>query len=131
MPTHDDANKLFYRGIHALKQDRAHDALGFFVRALDLYRQVEGTEEKQADCMSGVASTLRILGRIPEAETLYRKSLSIYRENKGTVLGQAFLLVDLASILHVLDRDSEATRLYREALGLFTTVDNTAKEQAD
>ena len=62
---------------------RREEAVATYRRARALYEDTNGTEHDQANCLRGLANTLRHLGREEEAEPLYHQALALYEQFDG------------------------------------------------
>ena len=118
-PNHDDPDHLFHEGVEALHRDELPQAAALFRRALELYKNLYGTERQQADCLYNLANTVSDLGRRGEAEPRYRQALALYEQIDGTEENQANCLNNLAATVFNLGREGEAEPLYRRALTLY------------
>jgi serine/threonine protein kinase/Flp pilus assembly protein TadD len=85
--------------------------------ALDLLRQSSPHSEKESTALQQLGVSLKKLGRLDEAEGLYRESLAIRREIAGKDDEEAVsTITSLAELLRVQGRLDEAEALHREAL---------------
>ena len=89
------------------------------------------TEENQATCLYLLATTLRALGQLAEAEPYYLQALTLYQTLPNTEKQQAECLYNLATTLRELGQLANAEHYYRQALTLYQDIPGTEHEQAN
>ena len=124
------AKEAFDGGCRLFEAGHLPDAIAAFMRALEFYRQVEGTERQQADCLLDTGITLYEVGRHEEALTSYRDALDLYRGLQGTQKEQATCLNNTGNTLYGVGRYEEALTAYQQAADFYRTLPGTERQQA-
>ena len=124
------AEEAFDGGCRLFEAGHLPDAIAAFMRALEFYRQVEGTEHQQAGCLGNTGLALGRVGRYEEALTAYRDALAAYRTLPDTERQQADCLVNTGVALGEIGRYEEALSSYRDALAAYRTLPGTQHQQA-
>ena len=125
------AEEAFSGGYRLFEARHLPEAIAVFMRALELYRQVEGTEHQQAGCLGNTGLALGRVGRYEEALTSYRDALAAYRTLPGTERQQAKCLFNTGVTLYGVGRYEEALTAYRDALAAYRTLPDTERQQTD
>ena len=110
---------LSLRSLGNLRRDRGEPgaAAELFARALAVHRaRSDETHTDVAALATDLASCLRPLGRLDEAEALAREALELRRKDASDPLAAAESLVELGKIAAARGEDAEAARLLEEAL---------------
>ena len=134
----EQAENLFGTGHKGLRGRRYKKALDAYRQAQNLYRQVDGTQQDQADCLEVIAVTFLTMGHYEEALDAYLQALDLYYELPNTQKNQAHTQEAQADCLHntgyALRRmgcHEEALAAFRQALDIYRQVYGTQKNQAN
>lgn len=110
------------------RQGRFKETLDAFKEFLELFRQVEGSEKDQGDCLHGIGAVRGDLGDYEEALAAGDEALELFGQVEGCQEDQADCLFR-AGLLEGSYEDSLAA--YRQALDLFRQVEGSQEDQAD
>lgn len=97
----------------------SNSALSTLRKARDLYRQVGGTQEEQANCLHVIGRTLGAMGRHEEAVAAYREALGVYYRLLDSGRDRADCLHELGDALNEQGRYEEALVAYQGALDIY------------
>ena len=125
------ADEAFSGGYRLFEAGHLPEAIAAFMRALELYRQVEDTERQQASCLNNTGNILGGMGQYEEALSSYRDALALFRTLPGTQRQQADCLLDTGITLYEVGRYEEALTAYQQALAAYRTLPGTERQQAN
>lgn len=120
------------------RQGRFKETLDAFKESLELFRQVEGSEKDQGDCLHGIGAVRGDLGDYEEALAAGDEALELFGQVEGTQNEQAYCRYNMAISLRKmgsyeesLDAYKEALPLFRQALEAYARLEDSEEEQAD
>ena len=120
------------------RQGRFKETLDAFKESLELFRQVEGSEKNQGDCLHGIGAVCGDLGDYEEALAAGDEALELFGQVEGTQNEQAYCRYNMAISLRKmgsyeesLDAYKEALPLFRQALEAYARLEDSEEEQAD
>lgn len=120
------------------REARFKEALDAFKESLELFRQVEGSEKDQGDCLHGIGAVRGDLGDYEEALAAGDEALELFGQVEGTQNEQAYCRYNMAISLRKmgsyeesLDAYKEALPLFRQALEAYARLEDSEEEQAD
>lgn len=113
------------------REGRFKGALDAFKESLELFRQVEGSEKDQGDCLHGIGAVRGDLGDYEEALAAGDEALELFGQVEGTQNEQAYCRYNMAISLRKMGSYEESLDAYKEALALFRQVEGSTEEQAD
>lgn len=96
---------------------RDQDAMEYFAQMRKAARAV-GSRVQETYAMDGVATGFRAMGRLDEAEELYREVLDL-RQKLGSPFNMAIAIYAYADMLHSMQRHSEAVQHLDQALAIY------------
>lgn len=108
------------------RQGRNHDAIGYYLRALELSRRA-GWSAGEAALGICLGSSYREVGQLAEAVSQLGRGLDRYRESGGRY-GEAIALGCLGRVYQQLGRLSEAARHHHRALALHRELGSSMGE---
>uniref|UniRef100_UPI00261DA56D tetratricopeptide repeat protein n=1 Tax=uncultured Actinomyces sp. TaxID=249061 RepID=UPI00261DA56D len=86
------ADEAFSGGYRLFEAGHLPEAIAAFMRALELNRQVEGTERQQATCLTLIGSILSDTNRYQDSLTIYEMALGLWNNLPDTEGIQAVCL---------------------------------------
>ena len=110
------ADEAFSGGYRLFEAGHLPEAIAAFMRALELYRQVEGTEHQQTGCLTLIGSILSDTNRYQDSLTIYEMALGLWNDLPGTEDIQADCLFSIGIALGGMDRCEEALTVFQQAL---------------
>ena len=125
------AEEAFSGGYRLFEARHLPEAIAVFMRALELIRQVEGTERQQATCLTLIGSILSDTNRYQDSLTIYEMALGLWNNLPDTEGIQAVCLFSIGIALRNMGRYEEALTAFQQALDLYRTLPGTQENQAD
>ena len=125
------AEEAFNGGYRLFEAGHLPEAIAAFMRALELNRQVEGTERQQATCLTLIGSILSDTNRYQDSLTIYEMALGLWNNLPDTEGIQAVCLFSIGIALRNMGRYEEALTAFQQALDLYRTLPGTERQQAD
>ena len=125
------AEEAFNGGCRLFEAGHLPEAIAAFMRALELNRQVEGTELQQASCLTIIGSILSDTNRYQDSLAIYDMALGLWNDLPGTEGAQAVCLFSAGVALREVERYEEALATFQQALDLYRTLPGTERQQAD
>ena len=98
---------------------RHEEGLDALRGSLELYRDLPGAVQDQADCLYDTGVALRAAGRHEEAAASFRQALDLYRKVGGTGRQQAVCLYRAGSEMARLERYEEVQEAFQDAVALY------------
>ena len=124
------AEEAFNGGYRLFEAGHLPEAIAAFMRALELNRQVEGTERQQATCLTLIGSILSDTNRYQDSLTIYEMALGLWNNLPDTEGIQAVCLVNTGVALVEMGRYEEALSSYRDVLDTYRALPGTELQQA-
>ena len=105
------------------REGRFKGALDAFKESLELFRQVEGSEKDQGDCLHGIGAVRGDLGDYEEALAAGDEALELFGQVEGTQNEQAYCRYNMAISLRKMGSYEEALGRYDEALTVYGQIE--------
>jgi len=117
-----EADQLKQLGEECYYQYRFAEAEGFFLQALDIYTNLQATDD-MAISLLYIAEINGMQSNYPQAEDYYSQASTIYQA-VGNQNGQAHCLKGLAQINYMQDNNPQAEQYYSQAQTIYQAVGN-------
>ena len=123
-------NENINAGRDAFQMGEYEKAERFFSGALTDAQKLGKTDPRLAQSLNDLAMLYHSLGRLTEAEPLYRKAIGI-DEKRGDEarMDIAITLENLAELYKTQQRKGEAAAMYRRAIAIVETLYHAAEEK--